>query len=59
MSFIHATFITHIGKDDCENPTKFTDKPFGGLKVPSRGFLMPLGPAWESLRMALTNYCGS
>ncbi len=28
-------------------------------EIPSGGFLRPLGPTWESLRMALTNYCGS
>ena len=41
---------------DRENPTTPPEKPLGGFKVPSGIFLRPLGPAWESLWMALANH---
>lgn len=44
MTFIHATFITHIGKDNCENPTKSTDKPFGWPQSPVTGISEATGP---------------
>ena len=44
MTFIHATFIAHIGKDNCENPTKSTDKPFGRPQNPVTGISEATGP---------------
>lgn len=32
------------GKNDCENPTNATDKPFGGLRNPVRGISEATGP---------------
>lgn len=44
MTFINATFIAHIGKDNCENPTKSTDKPFGRPQNPVTGISEATGP---------------